>query len=543
MPSGPLARPITLPDILEQMAESVPDREAVVTRERTWTYAEVDDRATRLANHLDRAGVRPGDRVAVHATNRIEWVDALLGVMKLRAVPINVNYRYEHDELVHVYGNSGSSYAIVAPEYAEAVERVRAEVPAVREVLVLGPAYDAALAAASPQRPDPGRTADDLYVLYTGGTTGSPKGVIWRQEDIVRAALNMMRFNAPIESVARLGEEAAANATPIRMVTAGPLMHGGSQWILGNSIVGGAVFVLYTERSFDPVAFLDLAAQARINSLVTLGDAMARPVAEAYLADPGRWDLTSVFAISNGAAPLSEAVRAQLRQAFPGCVINDSYGSSESGAAGTRLDDGQARPAPRFDVGPDVTVLRPDRTVCSVGEVGLLARSGPIPLGYLDDAEKTARTFVEIDGRRWVIPGDAAVIEADGAITLLGRGSVVINTGGEKVHPEEVEGVLLGHPDVQDAAVVGTPHPRWGQQVTAVVELREDATIDADDLRRHCRGRIADFKIPKDVLVVDRVPRTAVSKVDYPGTLRLAEARLAQHAPAQHASAEPSLVD
>ena len=516
-------RPITLPDVLEAIADAVPDREAVVTEDGTYTYAEVDERATRLADHLIRNGVQPGDRVAVHALNRIEWVDAFFGVMKARAVPINVNYRYEHDELVHVYSNSSSTYAIVGPEYVEAVEKVRADVPALRDVLVMGEQYDAALAAASPERRDVGRSADDLYILYTGGTTGSPKGVMWRQEDIIRAALNMSRFNAPIDSVAQLAEEAAASATPVRMVTAGPLMHGGSQWILGNSVVSGATFILYTAKHFDPERYLDLASNAKANALVTLGDAMARPVAEAIAAQPDRWDLSSVYAVSNGAAPLSEAVRAQIREILPNCMINDSYGSSESGAAGTRLDDGSALSAPRFNVGPDTMVVRGhDRTPADVGEVGMLARSGPIPLGYLDDEEKTAQTFFEIDGRRWVIPGDAAVVEEDGVITLLGRGSVTINTGGEKVHPEEVEGVLLGHPDVADAAVVGVPHPRWGEQVTAMVELRADAQVSGDHIREHCRGRIADYKIPKEVLVVSSVPRTAVSKVDYRATKALA---------------------
>ena len=508
-------RSINLGDILEVVADAVPDRPAVVTEHATSTYAELDERTTRLANHLVSTGIEPGDHVAVHAMNRMEWAESFLGVMKARAVPININYRYLHDELVHVYAASGSVRAIIAPEYAEAVARVRADVPRVDRTLTFGEEYEQALAGASRERRVTDRSADDHYVLFTGGTTGLPKGVVWRQEDIVLAALNAMRLGAPIDDVEQLGPEAAANENPVVMCTAGPLMHGGSQWILGNAVVGGGTCVLYTRPHFDPAAFLDLVVASRANSLVTLGDAMARPVVEALEGEPDRWDMSQVFVVSNGAAPLSPAVREQIRAVLPGVMINDSYGASESGTTGTRLDDGEERAAPVFNVGPETTVLRPDLTQGAVGEVGMLARSGRIPVGYLDDEARTEATFKVIDGVRWALPGDQARIEEDGSITVLGRGSQVINTGGEKVHPEEVESVLLAHPAVYDAAVVGAPHPRWGEAVTALVALREGDHAEPDDIRTHCRQRIADYKVPKEVIVVPEVPRTAVRKVDY----------------------------
>lgn len=516
------ARPINLADVIEAMADALPDRPAVFTMDRTWTYAEVDDRATRLANHLIGLGIQPGDHVAVHATNRIEWVDALYGCLKARAVPININYKYLRDELAYLYDNADCVAAVIAPEFVPAVEAL--DVPTLRQLVVLDETYEAALAAASPVRPDNGRSADDRYVLYTGGTTGSPKGVVWRIEDLMRAALNAARYGAPLDSVEQLVEEAAANESPMVLLACGPMMHGGSQWILGNGHVAGHTVALYTEPSFDPARILDLVERAGVVSMTFLGDAMGRPVAEAILAEPDRWDLSSLAAVSNGAAPLSDGVREEIRRALPGRFILDSYGSSESGAAGSRMDDGSegASAAPRFTVDDKVEVFDTDLKPCPPGVDGMLARTGPVPLGYYKDELKTAATFKVVDGVRWVIPGDFARREEDGTVTVLGRGSVCINTGGEKVHPEEVEAVLLRHDEVFDAVVVGTPHERWGQQVTALVQRREGSSLTEDDVRDHCRALIANYKVPKTVLFVDLVPRTPVSKVDYPASARLA---------------------
>jgi acyl-CoA synthetase (AMP-forming)/AMP-acid ligase II len=522
-PGSASPRPLTLPDVLEAMADTVPDRTAVFTMDRAYTFAEIDERSTRLAHHLVELGIRPGDHVAVHSPNRIEWVDALYGCLKARAVPINVNYKYLRDELAYLYGNADCVATIVAPEHLAAVEEL--DLPDLRHVIVLGEDYDAALAAASSERLAVDRTTDDHYVLYTGGTTGQPKGVVWRQEDLIHAALNAARYGAPIESVEKLAVEAAGVETPMVLLACGPMMHGGSQWILGNGHVAGQTVAMYTEPTFVAEKVLDLVQAAGVNSLTFLGDAMGRPVAQAILAEPDRWDLSSLAAVSNGAAPLSDGVRAEIRRALPGRFILDSYGASESGATGSRVDDGSEGPAgaPRFDVSPDVEVFDPDFKPCPPGVDGMLGRSGPVPLGYYQDPVKTAATFREIDGRRWAIPGDFARREDDGTITVLGRGSVCINTGGEKVHPEEVEAVLLRHDDVFDAVVVGTPHERWGQQVTALVQRRDGSDVGLDALRDHCRALISNYKVPKEILFVDRVPRTPVSKVDYPASSALAK--------------------
>jgi acyl-CoA synthetase (AMP-forming)/AMP-acid ligase II len=502
-------RCIHLGDIIEVLADAIPDKPALISAERELTYRQLDERATRLANHLKAHGVAAGDHVAVHAMNCIEWIDAFYACFKLRAVPININYRYVERELAYLYADSDAVAAIVAPEFADAL-------PALRHRLVIGGEYEAALAAASIERRFEPRSPDDRYIVYTGGTTGLPKGVVWRQEDIVLGAMNAMRYGKPLERVQDLGEEAAAAPGQLRLMGLGPMMHGGSQWVMGNTHVAGGVFVLYTARRFDACEVLELAARSQTTMISTIGDAMARPIAETLLApDRPEHDLSNLLAVGNGGAPLSTAVREQLRAALPNVTIIDSYGASETGATGTRPDGGEGFAAPRFYTGPDVAVFDDELRRCGPGEVGKLARTGHIPIGYHKDPEKTANTFRVVDGTRWVIPGDDARLEDDGSVTVLGRGSVSINSGGEKIHPEEVEAVLVQHEAVFDAAVVGTPSERWGEQVTAVVHRRPGYDVTGDDLRVHCRSTIADFKVPKEIVFVEEVPRTPVGKLDY----------------------------
>ena len=516
-------RCIQLADILETLADAIPDNLAITTGTVQRTYRELDERATRLAHYLADQGVGTGARVAVHSENRVEWIEAFYACFKIRAVPVNINYRYVEQELQYLYGNADCVAAIVAPHYAATVESLRETMPDLQTVLVLGEPYEAALAAASPERDFAERSPDDEYVIYTGGTTGMPKGVVWRQEDIVLGAMNSFRQGRPIESLDKLAEEAVAVGHQMRLLTVGPMMHGGSQWAMGAVHLAGGTIVLYCEPHFDAYKSLELAAATRTTIFATMGDAIARPLAEA-IADRDRapLDLSNLAIIGNGAAPMTTAVREQLRAVLPNAVILDSYGASETGAAASNPNATEGG-SPQFSAGPDVAVIAPDLNhFCPPGEVGLLARSGHIPLGYANDPERTATTFPTIEGKRWVVPGDFARLEDDGLITLLGRGSTSINTGGEKVYPEEVEAALKAHPAVLDAAVIGTPHPRWGEQVTALVKLRDDQDASVDAIRVFCRSRIAGFKIPKEVFIVDAVPRTAVGKVDYPQAKRTA---------------------
>lgn len=515
-------RPITLGDLIEVMADAIGERPAFITDEREYSYAEIDERSTRLANHLVSSGVRPGDLVAVHATNCIEWVDAFYGAAKARAVPVNINYRYGHDELVHVYGNAQPVLAVVGSEFADAVEKLQSEVPSLREVLVIGEQYDAALAAASADRPALGRSSDDPYIVYTGGTTGLPKGVVWRQEDVIRGAMGGLRQGPPFDGLEELAAEAAADPQQFRLFSVGPLIHAGSQWMLGSCAVVGGIYVLYTHVGFDAHRVLDLLAHAQVQMLNLLGDAVARPIADALLAEPQRWDLSRLMVVANGAAPLSATVRADLRAVLPDCMLTDNYGSSETGLIGTLTGDTDQGGHPRFAMRDDVLVIDEEFRPCAVGEIGLVARSGHIPIGYFNDPERSAATFGEANGRRWAVTGDLARIEDDGTYTLLGRSSLVINSGGEKISPEEVEGALMGHPDVFDVAVIGTPHERWGQQVTALVQLRPGVSSTPAQLQDHCRAHLAGYKAPKTVVFVDQVPRTPACKVDYPEVSTLA---------------------
>ena len=509
-------RSIQLGDVIEVIADAIPDEMALITNEVAFTYAQLDERATRLANHLMSIGVRRGEHVGIHAQNCHQWVEAFFACAKIGVAAVNVNYRYVEAELRYLYDNADCVAVIAAPEYVADIGNVRDALPMLRDLLVMGDDYEAALAAASPFRNFPGRSGDDRYILYTGGTTGMPKGVVWRHEDIVLGAMNSARQNRPIDRVEVLGEEAAAAPFRARLMSIGPMMHGGGQWIMGNAIVSGGALVLYTKPRFDAHEVWQLTAEAKVNSLSTIGDAMARPLAEALLAQPRpQYDLSMLFAIGNGGAPLSSGVREQIRAALPNVAILDSFGASETGAAGSRPDDGTSLSSPKFQTGPETTVLADDGRVCAVGEVGKLARSGHIPLEYYKDPAKTAATFPTFGGRRWVIPGDFAQIEPDGMISLLGRGSVCINSGGEKIYPEEVEAALKQHPDVFDAVVVGTPNVRWGEQVTALVQLRPGASPSVDDVVAHSRMLVADYKSPKAVLFVPEVVRTPVGKADY----------------------------
>jgi 3-oxocholest-4-en-26-oate---CoA ligase len=508
-----MTRTYNLADLFEIVVDAAPDRLALITGEGTYTYAQLDERATRLANHLVSIGISRGEHVGIHATNCAEWVEAFYACCKISAVAVNVNFRYVEAELTYLYGNSNCVLTIVAPEFSDVVS---AAAPNLRQ-LVLDDEYEAALAAAPTERPNNGRSSDDLYVLYTGGTTGMPKGVMWRHEDVFFAAMNSSRGNRPLATPEDLGVEIAALPAQMRLLALGPMMHGGGQWVMGNALMAGNVFVLWTGKRFDPHAIWKFVAESGSNTVSTIGDAMARPLAEALLKGGRRHpDLSSVWAIGNGGAPLSARVREQLREALPNVAIMDSYGASETGANGSKLDEGEGLPSPRFQMGEHTTVLRDDGTQAEVGEVGKLARSGYIPLGYYNDPGKTAATFPTYANQRWVIPGDFARIEADGAITLLGRGSVSINTGGEKVFPEEVEAALKAHPAVFDVVVVGITDARWGERVTALVQLRPDVPEPTDaELGSHCRTLIADFKIPKRVLRVPEVQRTPVGKADY----------------------------
>jgi acyl-CoA synthetase (AMP-forming)/AMP-acid ligase II len=512
-----------LADLFEAVAGRIPDREAVIVGDRRLTYAALDERANRLANHLRDAGVRDGEHVGLHLMNGTEYVEGMLACFKIRAIPVNVNFRYVEAELAYLYSDADLVALVYHRQFASRVAAAAPKAPALRRFLhvedgsgeapVEGSiAYDDALAASSPARPSAdGRSSDDLYCVYTGGTTGMPKGVIWRHEDIFKAAMGG-------GDITQLGnyvsgpEELAARVPDTALVTLAtpPLMHSSAAWLAFQTLFVGGTLVMTPLGRFDPATIWALVAREKVGVLVIVGEAMARPLIEELEAHRDRYDTSGLWVIGSGGAMLTDATKQRILELLPDRMIADGFGSSETGVLG-------AKQGARFIVNDATAVLDDDGAPVGPGSgiQGRLARRGHIPLRYHNDPEKTARTFIERDGVRWSIPGDMATVEADGSITLLGRGSLSINTGGEKVFPEEVEEPLRDHPAVADAVVVGVPDERWGERVVAVVEPRPGETPTLEELRAHCRTRIAGYKIPRELVIVEKVIRSPAGKADY----------------------------
>jgi 3-oxocholest-4-en-26-oate---CoA ligase len=517
-----------LADLWERVVDTVPDREALVCGELRLTYAEADDRIDRLAHFLTGLGVGPGDHVALYLQNGVEYLEGMLAAFKIRAVPVNVNYRYVEEELRYLFNDADAKAVIFHREFAPKLNAIRELVPqltgfiavdddSAEAVGALGATmYDDVLATSPGGRDFGPRSADDLYVLYTGGTTGMPKGVMWRQEDIFFGAFGGGDFaGRGIDSPEAIADNAAAGST--RCLPACPFMHGTAHWMAFTTLYSGGAVVISPDRRFDPERLWELVARERVNFLVIVGDAFARPLVDAFDALAGRVDLSGLVVVLSGGAILSPTVKTDLAERLPGSMIIDGYGSSEAGGQGQSVTVAGAEPsdAPRFRVNEQTTVLTSDFTPAPVGVVGKLARRGHIPLGYYKDPDKTAATFPVANGVRWSVPGDDARIEEDGSITLLGRGSVSINTGGEKVYPEEVESALKADPDIMDAIVVGVPDPRWGERVVALIEPRAGHDVDPDEVDRSVRTHVAGYKAPRHILVVDAIVRSPSGKPDY----------------------------
>jgi acyl-CoA synthetase (AMP-forming)/AMP-acid ligase II len=506
-----------LADLWERVADVVPEHEALVCGDRRLTFAAVDDRANRLAHALAAHGIGRGDHVAVYLYNSTEYIETMLAAFKLRAVPINVNYRYVEDELRYLLADADAKAVVFDPEFGPKLDAIRAELPALTAYIASGPDYERVLADAPPGRGFAPRSADDVYILYTGGTTGMPKGVMWRHEDLFFGAMGGAGGGAaPITKPEEIEERCRESRT--RCVPACPFMHGTAHWMAFSALFIGGTVIIPAERQFDPHALWSLIEREQANFLVIVGDAFARPLVDA-LDDPQveRRDVTCLRVLLSGGAILSPTVKRELVEHLPGTLLVDGYGASETGGQGQAVvvAGSEIPSAPRFKVSDDTAVLDDDLRPVAPGVVGRLARRGFIPFGYYKDPQKTAATFPVVDGVRWSVPGDHAVIDGDGWITLLGRGSVSINTGGEKVYPEEVESVLKAHDSVFDAVVVGLPDARWGERVVAVVQAREGQAPDLDELQAHARASLAGYKVPRELVVVDEIERSPSGKPDY----------------------------
>jgi len=518
------------------VADAVPDREVVVCGDRRLTYRELDDRATRLAHALQTDfGIEPGDHVGLQLYDSAEHLEAMLACYKARAVPINVNWRYVADELRQVLDDAGAKALFHEPELT----------PVISAAVARGEQYEALLARGAATRDFPPRSGDDRYVLYTGGTTGRPKGVVWRQEDIFFAVLGGGNpAGPPIEKPEEIKNTPLTNkALRLRaflppddpgpeqfiQLSLSPLIHAGGQWSALATVLGGGKVVLYHERHVDMGTVLRLVERERITSLNMTGDVSAVPLLDELRAHPGAYDTSSLRLLGSGATMLSGDVKAELLERIPTVVaISEAVGSSEAPVeAATVTTRGGAPPQSlKFNARPETAVLDDDLQPVKPGkgQVGRLAVRGRVPIGYHNDPEKSARTFIDIDWVRWTHTGDMATVEADGSIRLLGRGSECINTGGEKVYPEEVEAVIKTHPSVADALVAGRPDPKWGQQVVALVQLADGGSLDLDALDAHCRPHLAGYKLPRDVIAVERLQRSPTGKPDYEWARRVATA-------------------
>ncbi|MBK5221968.1 MAG: AMP-binding protein [Acidimicrobiia bacterium] len=508
-----------LADLFERVAATVPDREAVVCGHRRLSYAELDQRADRVASALAAAGVGRGDHVAIALRNGIEYLELMLGAFKLAAVPVNVNYRYQLAELHHVLADCGARVVVHEPGTAALIDVVRRRLPEIEHAIERGTAYETWLDDAAGPVPAVDRGDDDLYVLYTGGTTGDPKGVVWRHVDIFFAAMGGgIRGGDAISHPDEIVDQVAE--VPSRVLAASPLMHGTAHWFAFLTLFGGGTVVLSADTTLSPDRVLDLLHAEKISTLVLVGDAIAAPLASALDTEPRRWELDALTVILSGGATLSAPVRRSLLGHLPWIVVVDSYGTSETGgqASAVHTPGMDVRSvAQTFEPRTHTLVVDADMQPVAPGTeiVGRIARRGHVPLCYHGDPESTAATFPVIDGERWAITGDHAMVAADGRIVLLGRGSTTINSGGEKIHPEEVEAVLREHPAIYDAVVVGVPDERWGERVTAVVAARPGRVVVAEELTEHCRTRLAAFKAPRSVVVVDEVQRLESGKPDH----------------------------
>ena len=518
-----------LADLFEAAVDAYGDREYIVADGQRRTYAEMEDRANRLAHHLAAQGVGPGDHVGIYSTNSAEWVETAWAVFKLRAVWININYRYVKDELSYLFANADLVALVHQAEFSSRVTELLPELPDLRHVITIDdgsgepkPAgaidYEEALATGSPERDFGPRSNDDHYILYTGGTTGLPKGVVWRHQDVFYALgggvdpTTNTRIIEPEEMVEK------GRGGQLTMFPIAPLMHGATQWaVMGQSFVGNRIILM---SKFDPHEVWRLVAEEKVNSVMITGDAMGKPLVEALDDEGAVYDTSSLLALTSSAALFSSPVKDQFFEHFPNLIIIDAIGSSESGNNGmTTLTKGDTT----MKSGPTVKVLGHtvvfDEELRPVepgsGVIGKIARGGDIPVGYYNDPVKTAETFIMIEGRRYAMPGDFATIEADGSITLLGRGSVSINSGGEKIFPEEVESAVRSHPDVFDAIVVGAADERWGQRVAAIIQPRTDRHPTLEDIQVHCREAIAGYKVPRQLHVVDVILRSPSGKPDY----------------------------
>lgn len=529
-------------DLIERIALNVPDNDAVICGERHASYKHFDDKSRRFAHYLLSAGLGKGDHIGIYAYNSIEWIEAMLACYKIGAIPINVNYRYVENELIYIFDNADLKAVIFDHEFSDKITAIRDQLPLLQHFIYF-PDQELPDAASTVSQsinfndacntetnlPFPDRSADDHYMLYTGGTTGMPKGVVWTQGDAV------MIFGGGIDMYTQLPlatpEEMAdrclkPDAFSMRSLNMAPLMHGAAQWGVLRTLFEGGTVVLLSKKSFDPHEVWQQLEKHNVNVIMVTGDAMAKPLMDALEENENNdkpYNTSSLVALASTSAVFSPSLKDKYVDKLPNAVITDNIGSSESGFTGTTVHEkGKAETnagGPRVTPAKNVVVLDENFSPIPAGDerIGQLGKCGYVPIAYYKDEEKTAETFITApDGKRYVIPGDMARHNADGTVTMLGRGSLCINSGGEKIFPEEVEVAVKAHPDVYDCLVASTPDERFGSCVTALVQLRIGANEPTmESIHQACESHIGRYKLPRRIYYIDQIKRTPSGKADY----------------------------
>ena len=523
-------------DIFEGVVDRIPDREAVVLGSTRLTYQELDARTNKAANALKKLGIKKGSHIGIYAFNCIEWLEVMLGAYKLCAIPININYRYVEEELKYLIDNADMEAVFYHKQFGTKLNNIKNDLPILKDFICINDGSDAGVIEGSydfealildedDSRLSVERSGDDKYILYTGGTTGMPKGVVWRMEDV------LMTLGGGIDAVT--GEkyptpEAFADKCLQDQTTAlalAPLMHGAAQWQSFNAFFSGWKFIINDQISFDADYIWEIIAKEKVMNLTITGDAMGRPLCDALPSALEKGlDLSSLFVLASTASVFSASIKDTILEYLPNLFLIDAVGSSETGATGVNIHtkDGKLKDSgggPKFTKPNFSEILNLDTLEViqpsDTETIGYLARKGHVPVAYYKDKEKSEKTFIEVNGERYSIPGDMAKYEEDGQMTLLGRGSVSINSGGEKIFPEEVEMALKAHPNIFDCLVVGVDDEKFGQKVVAVVSLENNKDINEDSLVDATRSYIAGYKLPKKVIFVEQVERAPNGKANY----------------------------
>jgi 3-oxocholest-4-en-26-oate---CoA ligase len=532
-----------LSSVFHTVATTLPDHRVLIWRDLELTYAQMDARIDGVAHyltsqglgcHTEREHLQPHqsgqDHIGLYLRNGNEYLEAMTAGYRARVAPFNVNYRYVEEELLYLLTDSGAKALVYGAEFAPQVASIRDRLPDLRVLIQVADSsgnellpgavdYEIIVTTPAPAGGMPTPSGDDLYILYTGGTTGMPKGVLWRQHDIFMSAMGGRPFGSDksLESYEELAEQARTNAGFRSVLMIPPLMHGAAQWAAFNMVSTGGWIVLPDDVDrLNAPSVMRLAERERVLSIPVVGDAIARPLLDEI--ETGKYDLSGLVTITNGGAPLSPTVRERLLAALPNLMVLDAVGASETGMQMTTMAaKGVEQKAATFTPQHDTAIISTDFSrVLQPGDgEGWLARRAYVPMGYLNDAEKSARTFPTIDGVRWSVPGDKARFLADGQIELLGRDSVTINSGGEKIFAEEVERAVASHPAVYDVVVAGRPSDRWGSEVVAIVQFAEGRSATDDELADACRAHIAQYKLPKAFIRTDKVLRSPAGKADY----------------------------